>query len=617
MTLQELDKEILDRKNELEDPSKKEAYLFMKKFLDNNKTDDITQFMPMNIWDFIKCSLYINCEEKDINKYDQLIEQYKGFFESLKTSSIENLFGMLLSYLKADKKKDLIDYFKAEGIVAEYRTLGPLLDVSTTAAFKMAQMKKALKSDGVDFIPFLEALDKNGAQFLKEIAFYTTYKNVFDSLKNRVFEVHADPKNEREYNELKITVLTRFLEYDYDVPAIVNKMGTVKKFVEEYERVERNTQREKTGMDNSRSALEKELGKQHIVMYRDIIKGIKSPKIKYHFLHYIREHNEGYAQELQDELTKLRQDSKISIQALLNDYGIPKNSYDYDSLPTYSKEELETILKVISNLSISNEEKIRIITRTSLNRINSLKDYLDRGILSKEYVSSNNYILDEGRKELDYFKENINLLKSLSIPLQVFSNSIGILMSESRGIRNNIDILNIYNLLPALSQTTDFNFLLNEDLAPVIDKYLELGFEEYLESDLNLLNKTELERIEVLRAIGMPITSREELERYLDKDFFVPKEEIKNYLPDDTKYMIEPTKVISEEKLEEYKKTNRVYSFNGVLISINKVNRLLNEGNSLYQSIISNTHLTEEELLGIVKIIETDKPKGLRRTSQS
>ena len=40
-------------------------------------------------------------------------------------------------------------------------------------------------------------------------------------------------------------------------------------------------------------------------MYREIIKGIKSPKIKYHFLHYIKEHNEAYALELQEELKNL------------------------------------------------------------------------------------------------------------------------------------------------------------------------------------------------------------------------------------------------------------------------------------------------------------------------
>ena len=617
MTLQELDQEILNRKQELEDPSRKEALEFMKSFLDKNKTDNIADFIDIDIWEFIKCSLYINCDEKDINKYDRLIEQYKDFFESLKPSSIDSLFGIFLAYLNAGKMNDLIDYFKAEGLVAEYKSLSSLIDVSTTGTFRVAQIKKALKNDGVDFIPFLEALKTNGSQLMKEISFYTIYSKVRESLSHTVFEVHANPKNQREYDEIKVNVLTRYLEYDYDIPAIVNKMGTVKTYASECERIDRNTQREITGMDTSRKALEKELNKPFIVMYREIIKGIKSPKIKYHFLHYIREHNEAYALELQEELNRLKQDSKVSIQALLNDYGIPKGSYDYETLPTYTKEELKTILKVISNLSISNEEKLRIIRTTSINRINSLKDYLDRSILSTEYVSNNTYILDEDSKELDYFKENLDLLKSLNIPLQIFSNSIGILMSESSRIRNNIDILNTYNLLPSLIKTSDFGFLLSDDLAPVIDKYLELGFEEYLESDLNLLNKTELERIEVLNTIGIPITSREELERYLDKDFFIPKEEIKNYLPDDLKYVIEPTNVISKEKLEEYKASSRVYDFNGIKISIQKVNRLTDEGKSLFQAIIDNTNLTEEELLEIIKIIQTDKPMELKRTSEN
>ena len=59
MTLQELDQEILNRKQELEDPSRKEALEFMKSFLDKNKTDNIADFIDINIWEFIKCSLYI------------------------------------------------------------------------------------------------------------------------------------------------------------------------------------------------------------------------------------------------------------------------------------------------------------------------------------------------------------------------------------------------------------------------------------------------------------------------------------------------------------------------------------------------------------------------------
>lgn len=599
MTIQELDQEVLSRIHGMEDEKRKEAYDFVVDFLDKYHLDNIEDFIHMDIWEFIKCSLYINCKEKDMNKYREVIDGCKDLFDSLKIGNIEKLLTLVNMFAKENNIDELI------GII------------QSKYSFKFVQWKSKFESMNINFVPFLEEVKINGETFLKEVAFYLTYRNVLDFLNNKVFEVHADVTSERQMKDLRARVLTSALEDFFNVPAILDKMNSVKTFKEECERVDRNNQREKTGLLNARSALDKELDKKQIIMYRDIIKGIKSPKIKYLFLHYIKEHNEEYLNELIEELNRLRQDSKVSIQALLNDYGISKDSYDYESLPAFSKEELETILKVLSKLNITNEEKIRIIKSTSINRINSLKDYLDRDLLSIEYVSNNTYILDEDRKELDYFKDNMVLLKSLGISLQLFSNSIGILMNDSSRIRQNIDVLNTYNLLIPLSKTEDFNFLLNEDLERVIDKYLELGFEEYLESDLNLLNKTELERIEVLKVIGIPITSREELERYLDRDFFIPKEEIENYLPNDVRYVEEPKEVISKEQLEEYKSTNRVYDFNGIKISIEKVNRLVNIGNSLYQAIISNTNLQEDELLRIVKIIRTEKPKELKRTDES
>ena len=332
------------------------------------------------------------------------------------------------------------------------------------------------------------------------------------------------------------------------------------------------------------------------------------------FLTFIREHNESYHDQLKEELEKLKQDSRVSIEALLNDYGIPKDSYDFETLPKYSKEELETILKVISKLNITNEEKIRIIKSTTLDRILSLKTFLDKELLLPEFVSSNTSILNEDSKELDYLKENLELLKSYGIPSSIFLNSMSILLNDTSVIRNNIAILNSYNLLIPLSTTSDFRFLLSENLDSLIDKYLELGFEEYLESDLNLLNKKELERIEALKAIGMPINSREELESILNEDkvFFISTDEIKNYLPDETKYVEEPSEVVSLEKLDEYKETDRVYNFNGTRVSIPKVSRLMSSGLSMYQSIISNTHFSEDELNGVIRAIRNNQVKELK-----
>ena len=89
MTIQELDKEIELRKTELIDDDKKEAYNYIINFINNNKIDNILDYINMDIWEFLKCSIYINRNKKDINKCSSDIDSYKELFNSIKIDTIE------------------------------------------------------------------------------------------------------------------------------------------------------------------------------------------------------------------------------------------------------------------------------------------------------------------------------------------------------------------------------------------------------------------------------------------------------------------------------------------------------------------------------------------------
>ena len=613
MTIQELDKEIELRKEELDKDEEKGAYDYFVEFASNNKLDTILDFVNLDIWEFIKCSLSIY-GKYNINYYCDLVDKYKAFFDEMKVEDLDFLHNLLYEYKTEEKMDFLIELFNKKGIIKTAKKLAEICETDNdkSTAIKLGVLKKKIENSNIDFIPFLEEVKNDSDAILYDFPFYIAKRMADELIPNEVKELPT--LNDKELIERKNKLLKRILGQAISFDSVVAKMRTIKVAIEEYEKAKRNSQREKNGLDNAREYLEKELDKTQIVMYRDIIKGIKNPKIKYLFLKYIEEHNEIYCEELEEELDRLKQNSKVAIQALLNDYGINKNSYDYESLPKYTKEEFETILKVLSRINISNEEKIRIIKSTNIDKINILKNYLDREIINPDYISKNTYILDEESNELDNLKENIEILKNYNISVALFNNSINILMNDSSLISNNLNILNNYNLIQQLISTNDFRFLLSDKLELIIDKYLELGYEEYLESDLNLLNKKELDRLDVLKAIGIPITSKEELEFYLneEKEFFIPLEEIHNYLIDDSIYVEEPVEVVTVDSLEQYK-LNRVYNFNGVIISIEKVNRLLNNGYSLYQSIINNTHLSEDELLNIVNIISNEK--GLKKVS--
>ena len=336
--------------------------------------------------------------------------------------------------------------------------------------------------------------------------------------------------------------------------------------------------------------------------------------MKYCFLQFVKEHNEKYYLELKQELSELQQNSKVAIQTLLANYGITKDYYVFDEIFHFSVEELEKILKILSLFDISIQEKVHILEVTSIEQVLFLKACLDESLISISFVNSHLEIFEKNSLKLFNLKNNIGILNEYGILVSLFTNSMEVLLSDSDIIRKNLSILNSYNLLKYMNGEIDYSFLKNESLSEIIDKYLELACEEYLISDLSLLNKTQLKRLEIYKLIGIEVSSKEELEDILneEKEFFIPLSESEEYLFDEGEFIEEPTCNVSLDELEQYKMTERVYNFDGILISVQKVQRLLNMNFSLYQAIIHNTNLSEEQIRKIINIISHPKTNTLK-----
>ena len=63
---------------------------------------------------------------------------------------------------------------------------------------------------------------------------------------------------------------------------------------------------------------------------------------------------------------------------------------------------------------------------------------------------------------------------------------------------NNLKILNDYGLLKYLKNVDNLSFLRDINLVSKIDKFLELGYESFLENDLGILNLSNLKRLDIL-----------------------------------------------------------------------------------------------------------------------
>ena len=112
--------------------------------------------------------------------------------------------------------------------------------------------------------------------------------------------------------------------------------------------------------------------------------------------------------------------------------------------------------------------------------------------------------------------------------------------------------------------------------------------------------------LDILKILNIPITSKEQLTSILDeeKKFFVNDDEINDFIDDNSNDNFDSE--LSFYDIEKYK-NDRIYDFNGVKISSEKVKRLVLEGHNLYYSIVNNSNLSDYEIVTIKKILSDNK----------
>jgi hypothetical protein len=200
------------------------------------------------------------------------------------------------------------------------------------------------------------------------------------------------------------------------------------------------------------------------------------------------------------------------------------------------------------------------------------------------------------------YNENLETLNNYNINPSIFFYSINILFGNTILLKRNLELLDEYNLINSLRTTSDYSFLNNDKLFLIIDKLIELGYENYLEEDLNLLNSDKLLRLEALKSFEVEITSKEELDKVLTKRFYIDDEELINYIPNSI--ALDDKIDLEDIKLDEYRNSPRTYNINGTLVSAVKVSRLLYRGDSRYNAIFSGMRLNKDEYDGIIECLK-------------
>lgn len=367
----------------------------------------------------------------------------------------------------------------------------------------------------------------------------------------------------------------------------------VKKYIEKIDADEKSyyksTKLEKYHNEAALELLEKEIKKKEITNVRALIKKIQDPKIKEIILLIVYKHNLSYMNELKEEYDKLLSNSTTRYISLLNEYGITIDENNLGSINHNSIDDLNIILSILKNIALPDYLYLNVLNITNLETSKEIKELTIKGYITGNVVLNNIDIFNKNNNLLNILKTNIQLFNNYQINPTIFSDIEEILFINSSLLDKNLKILENYNLIKSLKNSNNYNFLLNIDLAKLIDKYLELGYESLLEQDLDILNYQDTRRVEILNNMGIILEKDEFIDMFEYNKFFIPDEMLNGYINDEIK--VEGNFNITLEELLEYRKTTRTIEINGILISINKVMNALNNKKNMKEAIFTNMNI--------------------------
>ena len=596
--------------------------VFCKRFLEKNNYTSAEKFLEMDLYGACKCLYYIlNNGNKTIEESCEFIDSISQHFKNIDFYEF-SLISEMLSYLSCYDNYDLILEYLNENNPLKAGKLLKQLDYIDENGF-LTNEEFSIKNkdfhnlliqlrrfkDYFNIVDLLIDVKDNPEVISYIMSLIYTHKEMQEDKKGYLRTVERNLSIKSDSSTAK-KMLRNYFKSHYKIKDIISLIDKISGFVvkEEYERKnhERIVAREIQSNNQAFDMLAKETINEEIKDARTIVKRIKDEKLKNLFLKYIYEHNLKYYKVLDEKLEKARENSTTKYLEELRKYRIIIGASEVQELMKNDISDFKKIMLIINRYSLRENEIIAILKTTNLEIVKKIDNYIRDGILNINFVRETSQLFDPSTGILDVIDNNVNLLVNNSINPKLFINSLEILLyGLGDELANNIKILDDYNLKGSLKTTGNYLFLLNSKLVDKIDRLIELGYGDYLKEDLNLLNSRKLKRLELLKTINIPVDSIESLRDIINRDrFIISDDNLDEFIPDVLSYKDKIKLKCSLNDLEKYRVDDMSYSINGIIISSNKVKRLLEQGYDIYDALFYNTLLSEDEYSQITENIK-------------
>lgn len=338
-----------------------------------------------------------------------------------------------------------------------------------------------------------------------------------------------------------------------------------------------------------------------ITNYQSIIRQIPIPELKLETLKLIYSHNLSYQEQIEKRYQELTSKKEVQYQEFAKAFDLPTDNIE--DLMKKPLEDLKAMYPLLVSLGIKDQSRQEELLRIStLSRLSGIKKLQNKGMISPNFLTENNNLFCEDKKEFEDLTKNIGFLLSLKLRPTIISKHSEILLSDPNVLSENLRQLQEYELPIDWSKNQDISFLTKPNIENKIDRWLELGYETLLEHHLELLNysRESIKRLEVLKEIRIPLPeTKEDLKAILDSPtFIIPEQEIDTYIQlvdrKENKKEINPS---LEAILKPLESTKRTYQVEGNIFSKRKTLRNLSQEEEVTQDTIVKSMITGTNLL--------------------
>lgn len=296
------------------------------------------------------------------------------------------------------------------------------------------------------------------------------------------------------------------------------------------------------------SLLEKEKSKEEITSIDEILNKCLEDDIKGECAEYIYQHNKPYYERLEEEYIVKSSNSVSKFSFYFKNLGLNFDSLTDNLKNKIMEDSLEIVknkVNIISKLVLP-EKYFIVLANNTYDDLITIVEFIKKEYINADFIKANLDILIN-RDVQNNLKDNIQELLVYKLNFKRYENKSFLLINNDL-LKQNIALLNKLNI--PFIECNNLAFL-GESLKDKIEKFIEVGLEEYIFSNPDILNAdiALADRILITKTIEVDPFENGKLKNFVlyKNDFFVTPNKVGEYLldRDNSKYNSEMTLYLS------------------------------------------------------------------------